>query len=89
MKHIDCDIAAFELALRVLSTWNQHRQPKPADLKALRESFPGLTHFPPDEMACHVINELTPRIRREPASARTIHTVPESGRAFRKRASEK
>jgi hypothetical protein len=70
MGTFDCSDKVFEIALRVLSEWNQHREPNPSDIAALREAFPAFVHAQPDEIACFVVQELTPGIAQQRARRR-------------------
>ena len=70
----ECDKDAFELALRVLSDWNQHRQPSASDLEHLKKAFPLFAHHPPDEMACLALETLRPRMfNRPPLTIAALH----------------
>jgi len=47
--------SAIELALRVLTAFNEHLEPEPADLEQLRRLAPEWAHRPADLLASEVI----------------------------------
>jgi hypothetical protein len=54
----------LSLALRVLSAWNDRREPESTDIQLLRQHGPpGAAEMPPDALACYVIET---RLKREP-----------------------
>ena len=67
IRDVQCDIESFELALRVLSAWNNRRTPAESDVAALRNAFPSFTFEAPDDLARHAIDELRPNVLRRPA----------------------
>jgi hypothetical protein len=64
-----------EIALRVLAAWTDGRKSAPADLNTLKEAFPSSAHLPDDELACHVIHDLSGRAFGKPAQVETAPPV--------------
>jgi hypothetical protein len=71
-RNVQCDIESFELALRVLSAWNNRRTPAESDVAALRNAFPSFTFESPDDLACQAIDELRPHVLRRPPKRKPI-----------------
>ncbi len=58
LKNVTCDRDSFELALRVLSAWNNQQMPAESDVAALRKAFPLFRFEAPDDLARHAIHAL-------------------------------
>jgi hypothetical protein len=58
LKNVTCDKDSFELALRVLSAWNNRQTPAKSDVAALRKAFPLFRFEAPDDLARHAIHAL-------------------------------
>jgi len=54
-----------EIGLMVLVAWTGGRRPDSADVEVLRNAFPSLTNLPIDDLACHVIGDLSAGAFRE------------------------
>ncbi len=54
---MDAELAAVEVALRVLTAINEGRIADDADVEKLRRLAPSLADLPLDELACDVIKQ--------------------------------
>ena len=61
-------VAMIETALRVLTAVTEKRLPDPADMETLRSYAPVLEDFPPDELACHIIQQSLRVYAQSPAA---------------------
>ncbi len=60
----------MEIALRILSAWNEGRLPDAVDVAVLRDAFPSSAGLPDDELACQVIHDLACSQNREPGEGK-------------------